>query len=532
MVILPQVSVMAKQLNKLSATLVAVYDKTTALNQDKTISVNPVVAELATWYEKFRTAIDYREDEVILRSTIERILKRRSLLGGNGTTIATPLIRELIWARYFPDSSISESQVIKVAAEIDLYLDLEQEINKKHHIGGGIVNEWILHLLSSEIEHILKPVDSKDVMSNFMFGIFKSRVSILDETEEVKNIQVFIAVRRAFANDDLAFLRYHLFKQYFGNLTQGTKEKIAEHFLEGYRKIDSQFKHPTRDKIYTYIKNQTIPFLILNDVLRKHRGKISQLIADEDLLNSEILSVCNGRYKTITAKVQRAIIRSVIFIFFTKAAFALFIEGTSERFLYGHTVWSSIALNTLTPPVIMIIVGFLIQTPNRENSFRILRKINTILYDEEPSLDLLLSIKRKSGKTDPLLWSLFILLWLTTFGLSLGAVVFVLSKLGVNPLSQAVFIFFLAIVSFISYRINRTAHMYILKDRKDNIGSLLFDFFFMPFIQVGKRLTLAISQINIILFIFDFIIETPFKGIFAFFEQWFLFLRTQREKLD
>ena len=74
--------------------------------------------------------------------------------------------------------------------------------------------------------------------------------------------------------------------------------------------------------------------------------------------------------------------------------------------------------------------------------------------------------------------------------------------------------------------------MYIIKDRKENLGSLFFDFFFMPVIQVGRRITLGISQINVLLFMFDFIIETPFKGIFAFFEQWFLFLRTQREKLD
>ncbi len=531
MVRLPQTG-MAKQLNKLSQALVAVYDRVDSSNHDKTISVNPIVAELATWYEKFRTAIDYREDEVILRSTIERILKRRILMGGSGTTIATPLIRELVWARYFPDSSIPESQVIKVASVIDLYLNLEHGINKIHRIGKGVVNEWILNLLSSEIEHILKPIDSKDIMSNFIFSIFKSRVAIMDDSEETKDIQTFIAVRRAFANDDLAFLRYHLFKQYFGNLTEVSKDKIAENFLDGYRRIEVQFKYPARDKIYTYVKNQVVPFLILDDVLRKHRGKVSNLFAAEDLLNSEILSVCNGRYKTIVSKVRRAVIRSVIFIFFTKAIFALFIEGAFERFLYGHTLWSSIALNTLTPPALMILVGFLIQTPNRENSFRILKKINTILYDDQPSLDPPLLIKKKVSKIDPLLWSFFILLWLTTFGLSLGAIIFVFTRFGVNPLSQSVFIFFLAIVSFISFRINRTANMYILRDRKENLGSLLFSFFFMPFIQVGKRLTMAISQINIILFIFDFIIETPFKGIFVFFEQWFGFLRTQREKLD
>ena len=523
---------MAKQLNKLSATLVAVYDKTTSLNNDRTISVNPVVAELATWYEKFRTAIDYREDEVILRSTIERILKRRFLMGGDGNTIAAPLIRELVWARYFPDSSVPESQVIKVAQTIDLHLLLEKKINEKHRINHSQVYEWIIHLLSSEIEDILKPGNEKDLMSNFIYQLFKSRIDITDDSEETRDIQVFIAVRRAYANDDLALIRYRLFKQYFGKVTEDNLKKIAHNFLVAKNKFEEQFSYPLKDKIYTYIKNQTIPFLILEDVFKKHKGRVSQLISDEDMLGSEVLAACNSRYKTITGKVRRAIIRSVIFIFFTKAMFALFIEGTSERLLYGHTVWSSMILNTLTPPVLMIIVGFLIQTPNRENSFRILRKINTILYDESPSLDLLLSIKKKSGKTNPLIWSLFILLWLTTFGLSLGVVVFVLSKLGVNPLSQTVFIFFLAIVSFVSYRINRTAHMYILKDRKESLGSLLFAFFFMPFIQVGKRLTMAISQINIILFIFDFIIETPFKGIFAFFEQWFLFLRTQREKLD
>lgn len=523
---------MAKAVNKLSLALVAAYDKASIPCRDKTISVNPLVAELATWYEKFRTAIDYREDEVILRSTIERILKRRLILGGNGKSVAAPLIRELIWARYFPDSSVPESLVTEVAETIDLYLNLEAEINKKHRINKGLISEWILNLLSSEIEHILKPNDPKDIMSNFIFRVFKERITISDDSEETRDLQVFIAVRRAYASDDLAFLRYHLFKQYFGGLNKDNIDKVAEHFPKALTQIEYQFRYPAKDRIYTYIKNQTIPFLILDDVFRKHRGKAFSLASDEDLLNAEVLSACNAKYKTISGKVRRAIIRSVIFIFCTKAIFALFVEGTFERVIYGHTVWSSIAINTLTPPVLMIFVGLLIKSPSRENSMRILRKINTILYDDPPELDSSLILKKKPSRTGPVLWSIFILLWLVTFGVSFGAIIFVLTRLQVNPVSQGIFIFFLAIVSFVAYRINRTAHMYIMKERKENLGSLLFNFFFLPVIQVGRRLTMAISQINIILFIFDFIIETPFKGIFAFFEQWFLFLRTQREKLD
>lgn len=523
---------MNKTISKLTESLVRAYDKVYQTSSDKTISVNPLVAELATWYEKLRTAMDYRADEVLLRSAIERILKRRLILGGSGQSVAAPLIRELVWARYFPDSSIPESVVIKVVAAIDLYLLLEKKVNDKHRINKGLVNEWILHLLSSEIENILKPNNPEDLMNNFMYRIFKDKVTISDDTDEIKDIQVFIAVRRAFANDDLAFLRFHLFTQYYGKLTSLTLNKISDDLPSGMKMIETQFQYPAKDKIYSYIKNQTIPFLILDDVFRKNQSHISSIVNDSDRLDLEILSTCSEKYKSIAGKVRRAIIRSVIFILVTKATFAIFIEGTFEKILFGKIIWSSLAINIIAPVILMVIVGLLIKTPNRDNSFRILRKIHTILFDENPQLGETLNVKKKPSKTDPILWLIFILLWLATFGLSFGLLVFLLSTLGINYLSQAVLMFFLAIVSFISFRINRTAYMYNLKDKKENLGSLLFDFFFMPFIQVGSKLTSAISQLNIVLFIFDFIIETPFKGIFAFFEQWLLFLRTQREKFD
>lgn len=523
---------MSKQLSKLSQDLITAYSKNYFQDADKTISVNPVVAELASWYEKIRTAMDYRDDEVILRSAIERILKRRSLMSQSGEVIATPLIRELVWARYFPDASVAESSVTKVAHTIDLFLKLESEINKKHRINRASLSEWIIHLLSSEIEDILKPGNEKNLMCNFIFQIFRNRIEILDDDKETRDIQVFIAVRRTFAHDDLALLRYHLFKQYFGHLNGQNLDSVADRFLDAYKKIEEQFKYPAKDRIYTYIQNQTIPFLILDDVLRKNKNNLASLTSDEDRFNLAILDACSSRYKTVGAKVKRAIVRSVIFIFFTKAAFALFIEGTFERFLFGRIMWGSIAINTLTPPILMVLVGFFVQTPSRDNSFRISQKINTILFDEDPLLDPPLTVKKKPRKTAPMIWILFIFLWFVTFALSFGAVVFVLSKLQVNILSQVIFMFFLAVVSFVAFRINRTAHMYLLKDRKENLKSIMFDFFFMPFIQIGRRLTLAVSQINIFLFIIDYIIEAPFKGIVAFFEQWLLFLRTQREKLD
>ncbi len=518
-------------LSKLANVLIRGFGKTYEANEDEKISVNPFISEVASWYEKFRTAMDYREDEVILRSAIERILKRRLLLGGTGQSVAEPLIRELIWARYFPDSTVPETVVSLAAKRVDLYLKLQKLLEAQHNLPGNIITEWIFQLMSADIQDVLKPNDKKELMSNFIYQIFNNQITIADDEEETRDIQTFIAVRRAYGKEDLAFLRYHLFRQYFGKLTESNLEKVADHFLESYQKIEEQLNYPLKDRIYSYIKKQIVPFFILEDVLRANKGRIRELFLDSQKLDLAVLNACTQRYSGIMSKVRTAVIRSVIFIFFTKALFALAIEGTFENIIYGHILWGSMVINTLTPPLLMILVGSFIKTPGRDNSNRILQKIHTILFDEKPQLARSVVLK-KNAKTDPWLMTLFIIMWVIAIGISFGAIIFVLSKLHFNVLSQGVFLFFLAVVSFLAYRINQTAHSYVVKDDKDKASDVLFDFFFMPFVQIGRNLTLGISQINIFLFILDFIIETPFKNIFAFFEQWFLYLRVQREKLD
>src|SRR5438045_7488848 len=103
-------------------------EKESVSHEEHRITVNPIVSKFASWYEKLRNAMEYREDEVILRATIERILKRRLLLGGNGKTTAEPLVKELLWARYLPDNEINESVVKKVEDRIDLYLSLRIQL--------------------------------------------------------------------------------------------------------------------------------------------------------------------------------------------------------------------------------------------------------------------------------------------------------------------------------------------------------------------------------------------------------------------
>ena len=494
------------------------------------ITVNPIVSKFASWYEKLRNAMEFREDEVVLRATIERILKRRLLLGGNGRSTALHLVKELLWARYLPTHDIPESTVKQVEESIDLYLALRMKILEQHRMSESLINDWIYDLMSSDIQYILNPKYRKEVMTNFMFYVLKDDVTITDDSNETKDAQVFMAVRKAFAKDDLAFLRYHLFSQYFGKLTAENVEYVAAHFPDGYEEIMRELNYPLKDRIHTYVKRRSAAFFILEDILESNRRNIKSFLEDDSSLEQAVFEAAQIRYNTVSSKVRRAIIRSVFFILLTKVGFAFAVEGTYEKIVYGHILWPSMILNISIPPILMIIVGFMIRTPGEANTRQIHTFINQLLHEENPQLGNRL-ITEKVEKRHSALSVTFYLLWLTAFIISFGGILLILNRLDFNFVSQFIFTFFLAIVSFLAYRISLLANIYRVGDRQ-GVGTLVSDFFFMPVIRVGRRLTQTVSQINIFLYLFDFFIEAPFKLLFAFFDQWFYYLRGKSEELE
>lgn len=507
----------------------AIAEKPQSHHQEKKIAVNPIVSKFASWYEKLRNAMEFREDEVILRATIERILKRRLLLGGNGESTAMPLVKELLWARYLPGGEIGEATVHEIAHVIDLYLQLRLQVLAKHRIAEKEMNEWIYDLMSSHIQYILNPKRDKELMANFMFHVLRDDVEIENANRETRDAQVFMAVRKAFARDDLAFLRYHMFCQYFGRLSDDTFESTVQHFSTGYQEIIRQMNYVYRDKMYTYVKRRTATFFIFEDILHEKRENVKSMLENEEELKNAVLSACEKRYNATRKRVQTAIIRSFIFIFLTKLGFAFFVEGTYERIFFGEINWKAIIINVTVPPLLMVIVSLFIRPPGKDNAQTIFTYITRLLYDEDPVLGNKIHVG--TVKTEKGFTIAFTILWLLAFVLSFGFLIFILTKLEFNFVSQGVFLFFLAIVSFLAYRITLIANVYRVGE-KQGVGTFIVDFLFMPVIRVGRKLTQSISQINIFLMLFDFFIEAPFKFLFAFFDQWFYFLHNKTEELE
>jgi hypothetical protein len=500
--------------------------------QKEETEINPLVSEVATWYEKLRNAMEYQEEEVILRAAIGRILRRRLVLTKKGEPIAEPLIRELIWAKYFPENTIPKKLIDEVETKINLYLQLRELVYKKHKISHGNVDEWINQLLSSDIENVLNPSPTKEILISFIFKIFRAKVTSSEELSETKDAQVYLAIRKAFAKEDISMLRFAMFRQLYGELNEKNIEEVSEKFAEGYKEINSQLTHPLKDKVHAYIKRYMPPFFIMQHIFEDKRGEVQKLVINEEDLEASILKTCTGKYQEISKKISTAVIRSIIFILLTKAIFALVFESSFERFLYGHVNWVSIGINIASAPLLMFLTTLFISSPKKENSFQIAQLVKNVLTEENPSLIRSFHFDIKSTKYKSSFILIYGLLWLLALALGILAINMMLNVLQFSVVSKVVFVFFLALVSFMCYRISQIPKKYIVQKERQGIRSLLFDFFFVPFIQLGKTLTIGISQINIFLFIFDYLIEAPFKQMFGFIEQWFFFLRSQRESID
>ena len=511
--------------------LLKAFEVKTFTDAERKITVNVLVSRVASWYEKLRTAMDYGNEETILRRAIERILKRRLFMDADPRSLAEDLVRELLWARYFEDGTMPESIVDKVATSIKLYLKLRQSIIVKKILPNDTIYECIIQLLSCEIDFILKPNIEKEAMANFMFKVFRNTVEITDDSEQTRDVQVFIAVRKAFARDDIAFLRYKLFSQMFGRLSEENFDHVVADFANAYKEIKYQLTYPRKDRIFNHVKKQTPAFLIFYDILMAEREHIRILARNSEEFKEKVFEDCNKRYKGIKSKITTAIIRSFVFILFTKAFIAFFVEGTFESLVYGHIQWIVMGINVFVPPLLMVGVGLMIKTPNAKNSAQILLNIQKLLFEEDPQIVSNISVKLKPDTTHSVKDFIFSTLWVLSTLLVFGLILSLLSKLHFNLLSQGIFIFFIAIISFLTYRIFQTANLYTVVT-KQGLLSPIIDFFFVPVISVGRKFTEGIAQINFILIIVDFIIEAPFKGLVGFFEQWFMFVANKREELE
>lgn len=500
------------------------------------LQVSQAVSFLALVYERVRNAIEDREEHLLRRAAIERILKRRLAMNPQGEGEGENLLRELMWARYYPNGFLGQNDISKVQKIIDIYLSIKKSlVTGRGNEAKVYLSEFILDLLTCEIEETLSPAEAmRDADFNYyIYQVLKEKVKIEGMTAEQRDAFLLISLEKSYRKSDLPYQRYHLFTIFYKPLGQHTPEELLQlttHLPEVFHKIDNLIKNKVVEKLIKFTRKQLPPFLILFDIIKRKKKEIETILTDKAKLWTEVDMTCRTKYQQTKSKLSTLAFKSLVYIFVTKMLFAIILEVPLSKLIYNEVNYTAIIVNSLFPPILMLIIILWIRIPGEDNTKRIYNRLMEIINADPTFEQSVALITKQPRKKRPILTMGFTIFYTLTFVITFLAIYEMLTYIHFNLLSMSLFVFFISVVSFFAYRIKQVVNEYRLVE-KDSILRPIIDFFFMPILSLGKLFSEGVSKINVFIVLFDFIIEAPFKLIIEVIEEWMTFVRQRKEEI-
>jgi hypothetical protein len=510
------------------------------------INVSSIISKMSFYYEKIRNSVDYEEEHLHRKNAIKRIIKRQVVIEGvislkkiKTEEVARHLMVELIRAGYLPNNKIPEEKIGEVKLIIEKYLKLKDFSLEGIKITLNDKNEfidWVLALAASEIEESLGRSKVDLVVIDYMTQILEERIAFPKGSpyEKDREIQIFIGVYRNFLKFDQDMLSFILLKHYCPNWLKardGDIEEVSNNIFELKKEIKKQIEHPFIGQFNRIINRYTVFFSVLVDVISEDPVKIYESFRlDPKSFPRKIKAACKQRYNIASKKKWRVSIRSIIYIFITKSIFAFVLEVPATKWLGEELNAFSLLVNIIFPPALLFLIVLFTRIPGADNTNKIIEGIEDILFESEKKKE---PFKlRKPARRNKTLSTVFGLIYAFTFFVSFGSVVWILKQINFSWVSIIIFLFFLALISFFSMKVRKTAKELLIVQKKESLLSFLTDFFSVPVIEAGKWLSERFSKVNVFVFVLDFIIEAPFKVFVEIAEEWTKYVKERKEEIS
>lgn len=530
------------------------------------IKVSTLISRLAFFYEKVRNAVDYEEEHLLRKSAIARILRRQVVIEGimketDSTELSENLLTELIRASYLPNNKIPETKIREIGILLEKYLRLKDrvilkinaELNLKVDINKAkdLINEknrlisWLLTLAACEIEENLAPNRVKQMIVDNLFTFLSKNIQLPADWpyEADREVQILLSINRTFLKFDQDMLSFILFKYYNGGwsdlnsretFSEADNHKIQE-IADGISdlkiSINQQLNHPLAKQLDQIVRRYSLYSSVLVEVIESDPAKVfSELQKGEKGFAALIRKVCNQKYRKAKNRLWRAAIRGIIYIFLTKSIFAILIEVPAIKWFGEPLNPVSLGINISFPALLLFLIVLLTHKPAGNNTDKIVDGIKEIAFNGQEKKQSI--ILRRPTHRNWLKNGIFNLIYAASFCVSVYFIIWVLAKIHFNWVSITIFLFFLAFVSFFSVITTKGIKELMVVDRKENLFTFLLDLFYMPIILVGRWLSNQFSKINVFIFLFDFIIEAPFKVLVEIADDWTKYVRERRENIE
>ncbi len=529
----------------------AIYQKQNAAEKQgeevPVIKVSELVSRMAFYYEKIRNSVDYKEDNLLRKNAIERILKRQIVIEGavslrdvDSREVSKHLLVELIRAGYLPNNKIPETKIGEIAVVVERYLKLKRisadKINLTNIKEKNELINWIIAMAATDIEERVGMSKADKVVIDYMYDVLEPNIKLPENSKYDKDreIQIYVAIHRNFFRFDKDMIGFILLKYFIADWENAGDDKIedlAKNINALRESINNQIDHALAPQLNRIVSRYTVFFTILIDTIEDDCVGIYDCFGkDPKVFPRHIKRICEARYKMTKKRLWRAAIRSLLYVFLTKSVFAFALEVPVIKWFGEEVNMFSLAINIGFPVLLLFLIVIFTKTPSIENSLKVVEGIEEIVFEEKKRTEPFQL--RHPGERGGFMNTVFGIFYTITIFLSFGAVVWILNEINFNFVSIIIFLFFLALISFFSIRIRKGIKELMVLPPKENILSFFADFFYVPIVTTGKWLSEKFSRLNVFVFILDFIIEAPFKIFVEITEEWTKYVKERKDNIS
>ena len=155
---------------------------------------------------------------------------------------------------------------------------------------GQRAYDWLLDVLSVEIEYLLGPPCIDEALASFAYQEIQKRVEwqTRDLAQEDRDLQLYIAIHRTVLKSNQATLRYRILTLYYNHWRKSKAgdhvvKEIAMNLLKVIDSVERQIQHPAQDEVYRFVRRHAVVFHVLSDIARDNPQALAGALQTGDL---------------------------------------------------------------------------------------------------------------------------------------------------------------------------------------------------------------------------------------------------------
>jgi hypothetical protein len=510
-----------------------------------TIQVDEIASKLANFYEKIRKIVDWKEDNLLTRSAIQRILKRnliaeisiiKFIFNKKPDNLSESLISELIRGGHLPNNQVPKTKISVVEKIINKYLIFLKNLSSNSlFTGKNKVNffNWIMEIAACEIEDVLSPPRKENILIEAMTILVNDRIRSIPGdfvSDEDKMIQTYIAVHRTLFSLDDAIISYRLIKLKYPNWLQANENQINDYsdkLFDIWGEMKQELDKPISKQFFNVCENIDTVFTLIGDSLDNFQDKPEELIdsfSQKEKLKEIITENYQKRVKTLKKRLLKIAALATLSVLIGNWAMYFFVEIPLALILFEKITFWAMIFDILFPSVFMFLLVAIIKPPSKTNLKAVVELSNSFVYKNENRR--IYEIK-PIKKSSPATFFLITILYLFAGTLFFGFIGKMFNIAGLPITSTVLNSLVIAINVFAAIAIRNKARELTVED-KGTVWEFLLDVISIPVAQVGSWFARKWKEYNIISVFFNAFVEMPFITFVAFIEDWSTFLKEKK----